>query len=162
MSNISIRTVEPTEPAIRVLIEALDEYRKSLYPLEFTLLVPPEKLKSPQIVFLAAYEDHQLLGCGGIDFTNPDYAEIKKMYVEPAARHQGVADSLLNALEQLARQHQSHLICLETGKFQEPAMKLYQKHGYKPSKAFGSYQENPYSRYYAKRLCCINTEEDQK
>lgn len=152
MSNISLRIVEPTEPAIRSLIEALDEYRKSLYPLEFTLLVPPEKLKSPQIVFLAAYEDHELLGCGGIDFTDPDYAEIKKMYVEPAARRKGVADLLLKALEQQARQRQYHLICLETGKFQEPAMGLYQKHGYEPSKAFGSYQENPYSRYYSKTL----------
>lgn len=152
MSNISLRTVDPTEPAIRVLIEALDEYRKSLYPLEFTLLVPPEKLKSPQIVFLAAYEDHQLLGCGAIDFTDPNYAEIKKMYVESAARRKGVASLLLKALEQQARQRQYHLICLETGKFQEPAMELYQKHGYQPSKAFGSYQENPYSRYYSKRL----------
>jgi GNAT superfamily N-acetyltransferase len=152
MSNISLRIVEPTEPAIRSLIEALDEYRKSLYPLEFTLLVPPEKLKSPQIIFLAAYEDHELLGCGGIDFTDPDYAEIKKMYVEPAARRKGVADLLLKALEQQARQRQYHLLCLETGKFQEPAMGLYQKHGYEPSKAFGSYQENPYSRYYSKTL----------
>lgn len=152
MSNISLRIVEPTEPAIRSLIEALDEYRKSLYPLEFTLLVPPFRLKSPQIVFLAAYEDHELLGCGGIDFTDPDYAEIKKMYVEPAARRKGVADLLLKALEQQARQRQYHLICLETGKFQEPAMGLYQKHGYEPSKAFGSYQENPYSRYYSKTL----------
>ena len=152
MSNISLRTVEPTEPGITELIEALDEYRKSLYPLEFTLLVPPEKLQSPQIVFLAAYEDHQLLGCGAIDFTDPDYAEIKKMYVEPAARRKGVADLLLKALEQQARQRQYHLICLETGKFQEPAMGLYQKHGYEPSKAFGSYQENPYSLYYSKTL----------
>ncbi len=152
MTNISLRTVEPTEPAIRALIEALDEYRKSLYPLEFTLLVPPEKLKSPPIVFLAAYEDDQLLGCGGIDFTDPDYAEIRKMYVEPAARGKGVADLLLNALEQQARQRQYHLICLETGKFQEAAMGLYQKHGYQPSKAFGPYQENPYSRYYSKTL----------
>ncbi len=152
MTNISLRTVEPTEPAIRALIEALDEYRKSLYPLEFTHHVPPEKLKSPPIVFLAAYEDDQLLGCGGIDFTDPDYAEIRKMYVEPAARGKGVGDLLLKALEQQARQRQYHLICLETGKFQEPAMGLYQKHGYQPSKAFGSYQENPYSRYYSKTL----------
>ncbi len=152
MTNISLRTVEPTEPAIRALIEALDEYRKSLYPLEFTHHVSPEKLKSPPIVFLAAYEDDQLLGCGGIDFTDPDYAEIRKMYVEPAARGKGVADLLLNALEQQARQRQYHLICLETGKFQEAAMGLYQKHGYQPSKAFGSYHENPYSRYYSKTL----------
>jgi GNAT superfamily N-acetyltransferase len=152
MSNISLRTVEPTEPGIRALIEALDEYRKSLYPLEFTLLVESEKLKSPQIVFLAAYEDHQLLGCGAIDFTDPNYAEIKKMYVKPVARRKGVASLLLKALEQQARQRQYHLICLETGKFQEPAMRLYQKHGYEPSKAFGSYQENPYSRYYSKTL----------
>ena len=152
MTNILLRTVEPTEPAISSLIEALDEYRKSLYPLQFTLLIPPEKLKSPHIVFLAAYEDDQLLGCGGIDFTEPDYAEIRKMYVKPAARGKGVGDLLLNALEQQARQRQYHLICLETGKFQEPAMGLYQKHGYQPSKAFGSYKENPYSRYYSKIL----------
>ncbi|MEA5536240.1 GNAT family N-acetyltransferase [Crocosphaera sp. XPORK-15E] len=147
-----LRTVDPTEPAIRRLVEKLDEYRKSLYPLKLTLIVPPEKLKSPQIIFLAAYENQQLLGCGGIDFTDPDYAEIRKMYVEPAARRKGVASLLLNALEQQARQRQYHLICLETGKFQEPAMELYQKHGYQPSKAFGSYQENPYSRYYSKTI----------
>ncbi len=152
MTNILLRTVEPTEPAISSLIEALDEYRKSLYPLQFTLLISPEKLKSPHIVFLAAYEDDQLLGCGGIDFTEPDYAEIRKMYVKPAARGKGIGDLLLNALEQQARQRQYCLICLETGKFQEPAIALYQKHGYQPSKAFGSYQENPYSRYYCKSL----------
>ena len=48
MSNISLRTVDPTEPAIRVLIEALDEYRQSLYPLDFTLLVPYLSLISEQ------------------------------------------------------------------------------------------------------------------
>ena len=152
MTNILLRTVEPTEPAIRSLIEALDEYRKSLYPLQFTLLISPEKLKSPHIVFLAAYEDDQVLGCGGIDFTEPDYAEIRKMYVKPTARGKGIGDLLLKALEQQARQRQYCLICLETGKFQEPAIALYQKHGYQPSKAFGYYQENPYSRYYCKSL----------
>ncbi len=79
-------------------------------------------------------------------------AEIKRMYVAPAARRTGLARLVLRRLEDSARQDGCDLLVLETGIMQPEAIELYESSGYVPVTPFGYYKDSGLSRYYGRRL----------
>jgi len=92
------------------------------------------------------------VGCGGLRLLEPGTAEIKRMYVEPAARGTGVAAALLRALESHARDLGITRMLLETGVGQPDAIRFYQREGYEPIEAYGPYRGEPLSRCFARDL----------
>lgn len=56
--------------------------------------------------------------------------ELKRMYVEPAARGSGAAKALLEAADALARESGAPQIYLETGLRQPEAMGFYEREGF--------------------------------
>ncbi|WP_326944024.1 GNAT family N-acetyltransferase [Amycolatopsis sp. NBC_01307] len=104
-------------------------------------------------VFLIARDrDGTAVGCGGLRPLGPDSAEIKRMYVDPAARGTGVATALLRALEDHARELGIPRLLLETGTGQPDAMRFYQREGYEPIEAYGPYRGVSISRCFARDL----------
>jgi GNAT superfamily N-acetyltransferase len=79
-------------------------------------------------------------------------AEVKRMYVAPAARRQGHARVVLAHLEATARRAGAELMILETGTGQPEALALYEASGYEHVEKFGHYAWSPKSRCYGKRL----------
>ncbi|WP_430542543.1 GNAT family N-acetyltransferase [Streptomyces iconiensis] len=79
-------------------------------------------------------------------------AEIKRMYVTPSARGQGLARSILAALEDSAREAGRIRAVLETGTPLPEALALYTSSGYVTTTAFGTYRGHPESRFFAKPL----------
>ena len=79
-------------------------------------------------------------------------AEVKRMYVAPAARGRGLARRMLAHLEADAAAHGAEAMVLETGLRQPEAMALYESAGYAPTLPFGYYRDAPLSRCYARRL----------
>ena len=79
-------------------------------------------------------------------------AEVKRMYVAPAARRRGVARAVLDRLEDSAREAGAAVIVLETGTAQPEAIALYTGQGYQRVEAFGHYAWSPRSRYFGKPL----------
>ena len=79
-------------------------------------------------------------------------AEIKRMYVAPDARRQGLARLLLRHLEASARDAGAGVMVLETGIEQPEAISLYLSEGYAPVEGFGHYAWSPKSRYYGRLL----------
>jgi GNAT superfamily N-acetyltransferase len=79
-------------------------------------------------------------------------AEVKRMYVVPAARGRAVARLMLAHLEADAAAHGVEAIVLETGTAQPEAMALYESSGYTPIPPFGHYQDSELNRCYAKLL----------
>jgi putative acetyltransferase len=92
------------------------------------------------------------VGCGGIRPLGPGSGEVKRMYVEPAARGTGVAAALLRALEDHARGLGITRLLLETGTGQPDAIRFYQREGYEPIEAYGPYRGEPLSRCFARDL----------
>ena len=92
------------------------------------------------------------LGCGGIRLLGPGSGEVKRMYVEPAARGTGVAAAILRALEDHARDLGITRLLLETGTGQPDAIRFYQREGYEPIEAYGPYRGEPLSRCFARDL----------
>lgn len=79
-------------------------------------------------------------------------AEVKRMYVAPAARSLGLARAMLAHLEETARRTGVEVMVLETGIRQPEAIRLYETSGYRRVPGFGFYRDAPLSRCYAKPL----------
>jgi putative acetyltransferase len=104
-------------------------------------------------VFLVARDaGGTAIGCGGLRLLGPGSGEVKRMYVEPAARGTGAADALLRALEDRARGFGIGRLLLETGTGQPDAIRFYQREGYEPIDAYGPYVGEPLSRCFARDL----------
>jgi GNAT superfamily N-acetyltransferase len=112
----------------------------------------PDDLVPPGGAFLIALLDGQPVGCGGVRLHEPGVGEIKRMYVDPAVRRQGVARALLDELERAAAKAGYARLVLETGARQPEAIALYEHAGYRPIEPYGYYQWSPLSRCFAKDL----------
>jgi GNAT superfamily N-acetyltransferase len=79
-------------------------------------------------------------------------AEIKRMYVAPAARRRGFARQVLHHLEETAREAGADVMVLETGTMQPEAIALYTSAGYERIADFGHYSWSPLVRCFGKPL----------
>lgn len=79
-------------------------------------------------------------------------AEIKRMYVVPAARGAGHARRMLASIEASASGAGIEALLLETGTRQPEAIGLYESSGYVAVPGFGYFKDEPLSRCFAKRL----------
>jgi len=73
-----------------------------------------------------------LLTEGSVDFPLPqDAAALVAVYVAPRARGLGVGDRLVEAAKDPARELGRRRIVLEVGSFNDHAIALYQRHGFR-------------------------------
>ena len=137
---------------MRRFIAALDRYHASLYPPESNHHDPVEVLLRDNVTFLAAFAAGSAVGCGAVKRMPGPYGEIKRMYVEPAARGRGAGCALLVALESDLLAYGVTVARLETGTRQPEALALYKRCGYVRIAPFGDYREDPLSVFLEKRL----------
>lgn len=88
---------------------------------------------------VVAYENEHAVGCGAIKAFDTDAMEVKRMFVYPSHRGQGIATTLLDALEKWASELGFTKCVLETGKRQQAAINLYLKNGYRVTANYGQY-----------------------
>ena len=153
MSTTAIYATDPDQPEILELLAQSDAYMAALYPPESNHLLDLRALQRPEVIFLAARIDERIRGCGALVPTgNRDWAEIKRMFVAPAARGQRLGRQLLEALEARARREGLPLLRLETGIRQPEAIALYRSAGFREIEPFGDYRLDPLSLFMEKRL----------
>ncbi|NDV13430.1 GNAT family N-acetyltransferase [Crenobacter caeni] len=142
----------PDQAEVIALIAALDAYQDTLYPQESRHALDLAALKSPNVLFAVARDGAgSAIGCGAVILT-PDYGELKRMYVRPQNRGQGVARRLLRLLETRTAERGTRWLTLETGPFQPEALRLYAACGYQRRGPFGSYRDDPLSVFMQKQL----------
>jgi len=149
------RAPAPTDD-IRALIAELDRTLAELYPPEQRHGLVLDAIFQPHIRFFLARSEAGAVGCGGIALFS-DFAEVKRMYVRPSARGQGVAQAVLARLETEAREAGCDVLRLETGESQQAAIRLYERAGFSRRTAFGDYATMPpamiaTSIFFEKRL----------
>jgi len=88
---------------------------------------------------VVAYRDDEPVGCGAFKEFAGELVEIKRMFVQPAHRGQGIAQAILAELEQWAWELHHTGCVLETGKNQPEAIRLYQKVSYQVIPNYGQY-----------------------
>lgn len=100
-------------------------------------------------VMLAMVGD-SAVACAWLRRLAPDVAEVKRMYVAPAARRHGVARALLSALEDEARAFGCRRMVLDTAAPLVEAAQLYHRAGYAEIER---YNDNPHAaHWFAKDL----------
>jgi putative acetyltransferase len=88
---------------------------------------------------LVAYIDNEPVACGAFKPFGDKAVEIKRMYVHPDYRGQGIAKKIVGELENWAAELGFQSSVLETGQNQPEAIRLYQKLGYKKIPNYGQY-----------------------
>jgi len=95
-------------------------------------------LTDPQVVFVVAVLANALIACGfaRIEKTKPynrpeQQAYLGMMYVEPQHRGKGVNGLIVAALKEMVEQRGVTELCLEVFSENEPAIKAYQKAGFR-------------------------------
>ncbi len=147
---MDIKLETPNQPDVVALIDLLDAYQLSLYPPESVYALDMNSLLQPNVLFAVARNvDGAAVGCGAIVVT-PQYGEVKRMFVHPSARGQGVAQRLLGKLEAEALARGCRQFMLETGPSQPEAIGLYQRLGYTVRGPYGDYRDDPLSVFMEK------------
>ena len=99
------------------------------------------------------YKDNVPVGCGAIKKFNDTSAEVKRMFVKPDFRGQGLASVVLKELELWASELGFSACVLETGKKQPEAIALYKKNGYAIIPNYGQYIGIENSVCFKKAIC---------
>jgi putative acetyltransferase len=131
----------PTDD-VRLLIGELEDVLSAEYSPENRHGLPLEAIFQPHVRFFVATLDGAPAGCGGVALFD-GFAEVKRMYVRPAARGQGVARAILARIEAETRAANLAILRLETGDKQTDALRLYYRYGFTDCGPFGHYAALP-------------------
>lgn len=138
------------------LFEASTKHFQALYPSESNHLLGPEEFEQESAVLLGASAHDRIVGCVGmIPQPEPHHGEIKRLFVEPAWRSQGIARRLMQSLEAEATRIAMTTLQLETGTKDHGALALYRSLGYEECGPFGIYVPDPHSTFFTKTLPAI-------
>ncbi len=149
---LAIEVESPRQTEIARLIRQSDDYLAALYPPASRHAIDLEALAAPNVRLLIARLDGVAVGCVGLALGEPGQAEIKRLFVQPAARGRGIGRALMAQLEWLAAEEGVSLLQLETGVKQPEALSLYRALGYAERGPFGAYRPDPLCLFMAKRL----------
>jgi putative acetyltransferase len=132
-----IRT-NSNDPAFRELVKELDKDLAVRDGKDHAFYDQFNKIDSIKYV-IVAYENEVPLGCGAVKEYEEAVMEVKRMYVKPEKRGQGVASLILKELENWTKELDYKKCILETGIKQPEAIRLYEKSGYSVIPNYGQY-----------------------
>jgi GNAT superfamily N-acetyltransferase len=125
-------------PASELLAEMAVELNE-MYGTPSRLDVPalaPSELRAPDGTYLVGWEGQVAVAGGGVRRIDDGVAEIKRMFVRPAA------------LEYAARSLGYRRVRLDTGPKQAHAERLYRRAGFAP---VAPYNDNPYASFWGEK-----------
>jgi len=137
-AKLVLQRTDSSNPDFKYLVTLMDEDLRKRYGVAQSAYEGYNDVGDITTI-LVAYVDQEAVGCGCFRKFNDNTVEIKRMYVKPAYRGQGIAARILTDLEAWAQERgYSHSI-LETGKKQPEAIHLYEKSGYAITINYGPY-----------------------
>ena len=125
-------------PDFRALVALLDQDLAERDGAEHGFYAQFNKIANLQHV-VVAYQAGVPVGCGAFKPFGAKAVEIKRMFVQPAHRGQGVARAVLAELERWAAELGYASCVLETGQKQPEAIALYKRSGYALIPNYGQY-----------------------
>jgi putative acetyltransferase len=149
--TLTVQQGDPKDPAVTKLLEASHALMNDLFPNDSCHYLEVDDLCVPEITFLTVKDGDTIIGCGALS-NKTSYGELKSMFVDPAARGKGAADTLITELTKLAKSKKLPLLRLETGEKLAAAIKLYEKHGFTRRGPFGNYPDHPDSTFMERQL----------
>ncbi|MGR3291781.1 MAG: GNAT family N-acetyltransferase [Paracoccaceae bacterium] len=151
MSGITVRIEDPRNPAAVKLLQSSHSLMQTLFPDDSCHYLSIEELCDASVSFFVAWQGSTAAGCGALAVKD-GYGEVKSMFTADSSRGQGIADLIMDRIEQSARADGLPLLRLETGDTLGAAHRLYQRHGFEFRGPFGDYSEHPQSMFMEKSL----------
>ena len=158
-SGWRIEQLPITHPDAAQLVEEVQQEYVVRYGGRDETPLEPAYFDPPSGAFFVGYLDERPVATGAwrrrqdvVVEGHEDSAEIKRMYVAPAARGMGLARAMLAHLEGTARTAGAEVMILETGTAQPEALALYESSGYHHIPGFGHYRDSPLNRCLARLL----------
>jgi GNAT superfamily N-acetyltransferase len=146
-----IREVKPTDSDANILIRAFEEDIYCRYVNKFSVNFASDT--EPQDLFcLVVSFQEEPIAYGEICLVDQDIAEIRRMFVLPKYRRQGIGNYLLSKLERYAQWRNWKSIRLQTGICQQESIQLYERCHYRPTACFSKNTRSEFSLFYAKNL----------
>lgn len=127
---------------ITTLLQELDDALSGPYDDDQQHGLELDALFGPAVRFFVARLDGAAVGCGGVALLD-GYAEMKRVYVRTPARGRGISGALLARIEAEARTGGRPFLRLETGCYQDAAIRFYERSGFQRCAAFGPYATLP-------------------
>lgn len=148
---IKIHRTNSGDKDFQELVALLDEDLSIRDGEDHSFYAQFNKIDSIKFV-VVAYENEKAVGCGAFKTFDDETVEIKRMFVRPENRGQGIGVEILSELEKWAFEQNDKFAILETGKKQPEAIRLYQKSGYELIENYGQYKNVESSVCMKKRL----------
>jgi putative acetyltransferase len=151
---ITIHRAELHSPDVQALLDLHVAAMRDHSPADACHVLPGSALDRPDILFLTARENGELLGMGALKSLDDHSGEIKSMRTTPSAVRRGVASTLLRAIVAEARARHYDRLLLETGTGRDfsAANALYERAGFTDTGPFGGYPTSPFTRFLALHL----------
>jgi GNAT superfamily N-acetyltransferase len=137
--------------AQEMLLAHSHEIRKR-YELPSFRGISPESFCVPRSGFWIALLGDKPIGSVGLKPFSQHIAELSGMYVSPDYRRAGVAQSLMQALENHARQQAFIAVRLRAGGPQPEAVRFYGKMGFLPIVRYGQWSDDDTAWCFEKAL----------
>jgi putative acetyltransferase len=138
LNMLQLTRTTSENPDFRTLVQLLDQDLAERDGAEHAFYAQFNKIDKLNHT-VVAYLDGTPVGCGAFKEFTAEQVEIKRMFVQPTHRGQGIARAVLTELERWAQELGYAGCVLETGKKQPEAIRLYQKSGYALIPNYGQY-----------------------
>jgi ribosomal protein S18 acetylase RimI-like enzyme len=149
---IEVRRVRGDDPAARELVAAMEAWiadRFGPQDPDRTSTIGLEEMAPPDGAFVVLYEDGAAVAGGGLRRLEDEVAEIKRMFVVPAARGRGHGRRVLDELEAAAAELGYRRLRLDTAQSMTTAIALYRGAGYRD---IPDYNGNSYASYWGEKV----------
>lgn len=137
---ITLLRTNSDNPHFLLLVKDLDHLLQQLDGEEHAFYATLNKTNTIKHT-IVALENDEPVGCGAIREFDADSMEVKRMYVPPEKRRQGIAALILSELEKWSAELSYSKCVLETGNRQPEAIALYLREGYKIIPNYGKYKD---------------------
>ena len=148
-TRVTLDVEDPSSPDARWCIAQYFAELNARFEVGFdpsrSISADAHELTRPAGALLVARSDATAVGCGAVKFHADAPAELKRMWVSPAARGLGLGRRILLALERLAAASGARAVRLETNRALAEAIQLYRSTGYREVAAFNT---EPYADHW--------------
>ncbi len=140
---------DPTTPDARWCFDQyfaeLDARFEAGFNPALSISADANELTPPLGILLIARLHDRPVGCAALKFHAAAPAELKRMWLAPAARGLGLGRRILEEVEQRAREAGVGVLRLETNRALSEAIALYRRSGYLEVEAFNT---EPYAHHW--------------
>jgi putative acetyltransferase len=145
MEPVTIARTPLASPEAQALIAALNRELAAAYPEEGAnhFRLDADEVADGRGGFFVARSGGVAVGCGALRKLDGARCELKRMFVVPSRRGQGVGGALLARLIDEARALGAGEVVLETGIRQRDAIAMYERAGFVRIAPFGEYLRSP-------------------